>query len=58
MEGTANVKQVFAILVKKKTYTVGGIMYRKDMPVPVDIKTARYLKFTGLFSFSKIENEE
>ena len=55
MKETANVKQVFAILTKKKTYTVGGIMYRKDMPIPVDIKTARYLKFTGLFKFEKMK---
>jgi len=52
------IKFVWAILKKKKTYTLAGIMYRKDEPVKVDIKTAKYLRNTGLFSFSKIENEE
>ena len=55
MKKTANAQQVLAILVNKKTYTVGGIMYRKDRPVPVDIKTARYLKITGIFKFEKIK---
>ena len=49
------IKQVMAILKKKKTYTVGGMMYIQDAPCPVDIKTARYLKFTGLFKFEKIK---
>lgn len=49
------IKQVLAILKKKKTYTYLGIMYVKDMPLPVDIKTARYLKYTGLFEFERIK---
>jgi len=47
-------KKVLAILKKKKTYTYNNVMYIKDSPNPVDIKTARYLKYTGLFSFEKI----
>lgn len=51
---TANVR-VLAILKKRKTYTVFGVMYIKDEPFPVDIKTARYLKNTELFKFKKIK---
>ena len=54
-EKTATIQQVYAILKKKKTYTLAGVMYVQDSPVPVDIKTARYLRNTGLFLFSKIE---
>jgi len=49
------IKQVLAILKKKKTYTYKNVMYMKDKPVPVDIKTARYLRYTGLFRLQKIE---
>ena len=55
MKETANkIKQVLAILVRKKTYTYKGIMYTKDMPMLVDIKTAKYLRNTGLFRFEKL----
>lgn len=53
-EKTATIK-VLAILKKKKTYTYLGVMYIKDTPFPVDIKTARYLKYTGLFEFERIK---
>lgn len=49
------IKQVLVTLKKKKTYTYQSIMYIRDNPVPVDIKTARYLKFTGLFRIQKIK---
>jgi len=49
------IKQVFAILKRKKTYTLAGIKYEKDMLAIVDIKTARYLRNTGLFKFEKIK---
>jgi len=48
-------KRVLVTLKKKKTYTYQGVMYIRDNPVPVDIKTARYLKYTGLFRIQKIE---
>ena len=54
-EKTATIQQVYAILKKKKTYTLAGVMYMQDSPVPVDIKTAKYLRNTGLFVFQKIE---
>ena len=49
------IKYVWAILKKKKTYTLAGVMYSKDMPVKVNIKTAKYLRNTGLFLFEKIK---
>ena len=52
MEETA-IKVVWAILKKKKSYTYLHVLYLKDRPVEVDVKTARYLKFTGLFEFKK-----
>ena len=55
MEETANkIKQVVAILMRKKTYTLAGVMYMKNIPMPVNIKTAKYLRNTGLFRFEKI----
>jgi len=48
-------KMVLAILKKRKTYTYKSVMYMKDSPIPVDIKTAKYLKNLGLFSFKKVE---
>jgi len=51
-------KKVLAILKKKKTYTYNNVMYIKDSPNPVDIKTARYLRNLDLFSFLKIKNGE
>ena len=55
MEKKTAIKQVLAILKKKKTYTLAGVMYIKDCPLPVDIKTAKYLRNTGLFQFEKIK---
>ena len=55
MKEKTAIKQVLAILKKKKTYTLAGVMYEKDIPLPVDIKTAKYLRNTGLFVFQKIE---
>ena len=55
MEETAKtIKQVVAILMRKKTYTLAGVMYMKNIPMPVDIKTAKYLRNTGLFRFEKL----
>ena len=54
-EKTAKIKQANATLKKKKTYTVFGVMYMRDKPFPVDIKTARYLKNTGLFKIEKMK---
>ncbi len=48
-------KQVLAILRKKKSYTYRGNLFLKNIPIPVDVKTARYLKNTGLFTFEKIK---
>lgn len=50
-------QQVMAILRKKRSYTYRNTMFLKNIPMPVDVKTARYLKLTNLFSFSKIENK-
>ena len=59
MEETAKkIKQVVAILMRKKTYTLAGIMYMKNIPMPVDIKTAKYLRNTGIFSFKKLEAKD
>ena len=56
MEETAKkIKQVLAILTRKKTYTYKGIMYMENMPMLANIKTARYLRNTGLFRFEKSE---
>jgi len=52
---TANIQYVLAILKEKKTYTLKGIKYEKDMPIKVDIKTARYLKNLGIFQFRKLQ---
>ena len=49
------IKFVWAILTEKKTYTLKSTMYRKDEPVKVDIKTAKYLRNTGMFKFKKLE---
>ena len=46
-------KQVLIILKKRSTYTYLNTMYERDKPKLVDIKTARYLKNTGLFKFEK-----
>ena len=55
MKETANkIKQVLAILVRKKTYTLAGVMYMKNIPMLVDIKTAKYLRNTGIFRFEKL----
>ena len=51
MEKTA--KQVLAILREKRTYTYQHVLYMKNIPMPVDVKTARFLKNLGLFSFEK-----
>ncbi len=48
-------KQVLAILRKKKSYTYIGNLFLKNIPIPVDVKTARYLKNLRLFSFEKIK---
>jgi len=55
MEKEKTAKQVWAILKKRKTYTYKSVKYIKDVPILVDIKTARYLKNTGLFRFEKME---
>ena len=49
---------VFAILTEKRTYTVFGVQYEQDTPLIVDIKTAKYLKNTGLFKFERIVDED
>ena len=46
-------KRVLAILKSRSTYTYLSVMYERDKPILVDIKTARYLKNTGLFKFEK-----
>jgi len=51
-------QHVFAILIEKRTYTVFGVQYEQDTPLIVDIKTARYLKNTGLFKFERITDED
>ena len=46
-------KQVLAILKSRSTFTYLNVMYERDKPILVDVKTARYLKNTGLFKFEK-----
>lgn len=53
-EKTADL-QVLAILKERKTYTYLDVIYEKDVPKPIDIKTAKYLKNTRLFKFEKIK---
>jgi len=56
---TATKKQfVWAILREKRTYTLGHTKYEKDIPIRVDLKTARYLKNTGLFQFRRLEEKD
>lgn len=51
-------QHVKAILKEKRTVTVFGVIYEFEVPKIVDIKTARYLKNTGLFKFERIEEAE
>ena len=46
-------KRVLAILKSRSTFTYLNVMYERDKPILVDVKTARYLKNTGLFKFEK-----
>jgi hypothetical protein len=52
-EKKKNVDKVYAVLKERKTYTVFNIQFRKDTPISVTPKQARYLKLTGLFKFRK-----
>jgi len=56
-EKIKKVKQetVTATLTKVGTYHYKDVLYVKDSPTPVDVITARELKITGLFKFSKDE---
>lgn len=50
--------KIYAVLFRKKTYTVFGVQYREGSVYPIDEKTARYLKTTRLFKLFKEEPTE
>ena len=52
---TKKLKNYKVILTEKKTYTVRGLLFERNVPSIVDGQLARYLRITGYFKIEGVE---